>query len=133
MVHAMTAFPLVKLYVHYEDAWWRNVLRLTNGTFNNSAAWAWDARCRAGTNLRRGGAEGRRPVQFRAESAGAAVEPRWESCGHRELCDHRGDHALFDVDDAENENLAGDPRFAEQERELHELLVASFRRGPLQV
>ena len=29
----MISFPLLKLYVHYEDAWWRNTLSLTNGTF----------------------------------------------------------------------------------------------------
>jgi len=33
------AYPIVKVYVHYDDAWWRNDLNLTAGTFNNSAAW----------------------------------------------------------------------------------------------
>jgi len=42
VLHSMISFPLLKLYVHYEDAWWRNTLSLTNGTFNNSDAWHYD-------------------------------------------------------------------------------------------
>jgi len=34
-----SAFPLLKLYVHYEDAWWINSLGLRSGHFNNSALW----------------------------------------------------------------------------------------------
>ena len=41
VVHTMLAFPLLKLYVHYDDAWWRNILGLTSGPFNNSDAWSW--------------------------------------------------------------------------------------------
>lgn len=29
------SFPIMKLYVHYEDAWWRNYLNLTSGPFFN--------------------------------------------------------------------------------------------------
>lgn len=39
VLRTVTAYPLLKLYVHYEDAWWRNALGLTAGFFNNSAAW----------------------------------------------------------------------------------------------
>jgi len=39
VLHAVTSYPLFKLYVHYADAWWRNDLGLTAGFFNNSAAW----------------------------------------------------------------------------------------------
>jgi len=38
-LHAVIAFPLMKLYVHYTDAWWRNALGLDAGPFNNSEAW----------------------------------------------------------------------------------------------
>lgn len=37
---APTAYPLVKLYLYYEDAWWINTLGLRSGHFNNSFAWA---------------------------------------------------------------------------------------------
>ena len=37
------AYPIVKVYAHYENAWWRNELNLSAGTFNNSAAWRSDA------------------------------------------------------------------------------------------
>ena len=33
------AYPIVKLYLHYEDAWWRNDLGFVSGHFNNSAMW----------------------------------------------------------------------------------------------
>ena len=33
----------VKVYAHYDDAWWRNALNLTAGMYNNSAAWRSDA------------------------------------------------------------------------------------------
>lgn len=39
VLHTATAYPMFKLYVHYDDAWWRNDLGLTAGFFNNSAAW----------------------------------------------------------------------------------------------
>merc|ERR1712050_35120 len=28
-------YPLMKIYVHYDDAWWRNDLGLVSGTFHN--------------------------------------------------------------------------------------------------
>lgn len=37
-LHRIRASPAMKLYLLYEDAWWRNELNLTQGTFNNSAA-----------------------------------------------------------------------------------------------
>lgn len=37
-LHRIRASPAVKLYVHYENAWWINYLNLTSGEFNNSAA-----------------------------------------------------------------------------------------------
>ena len=33
------AYPIVKLYLHYDDAWWINDLGLRAGSFNNSQAW----------------------------------------------------------------------------------------------
>ena len=33
------AYAITKVYVHYDDAWWRNDLGLTTGMFNNSDAW----------------------------------------------------------------------------------------------
>ena len=33
------AYPIVKVYVHYDDAWWLNDLKLAAGMFNNSDAW----------------------------------------------------------------------------------------------
>ena len=33
------AYPIVKLYLHYADAWWINDLNLRSGHFNNSAQW----------------------------------------------------------------------------------------------
>ncbi|KAJ1625260.1 hypothetical protein T492DRAFT_1040923 [Pavlovales sp. CCMP2436] len=39
LLSAVTAYPIFKLYVHYTDAWWRNVLGLTSGFFNNTAAY----------------------------------------------------------------------------------------------
>merc|ERR1719401_1386994 len=30
------SFPIMKLYVHYDDAWWRNYLGLVSGPFFNS-------------------------------------------------------------------------------------------------
>ena len=42
VLHAMTSFPMIKLYVHYADAWWRNDLGLVSGPYNNSDAWHWD-------------------------------------------------------------------------------------------
>lgn len=33
------AYPIAKLYLHYEDAWWLNDLHLRSGHFNNSADW----------------------------------------------------------------------------------------------
>lgn len=38
-LHAVVAFPLMKMYVHYHDAWWINELGLRAGSFNNSDAW----------------------------------------------------------------------------------------------
>jgi len=37
-LHHVRASAAVKMYVLYEDAWWRNELNLTSGNFNNSAA-----------------------------------------------------------------------------------------------
>lgn len=37
-LHRIRASPAIKLYILYEDAWWRNELNLTSGYFNNSAA-----------------------------------------------------------------------------------------------
>lgn len=37
-LHRVRASAAVKMYVLYEDAWWRNELNLTSGDFNNSAA-----------------------------------------------------------------------------------------------
>lgn len=36
---AVAPMPIMKLYVHYNDAWWRNTLGLVSGPFNNTAAW----------------------------------------------------------------------------------------------
>jgi len=41
-LHAPVAFPMMKMYVHYGDAWWINELGLRAGSFNNSAMWATD-------------------------------------------------------------------------------------------
>lgn len=38
-LHSVVAFPLMKMYVHYSDAWWINELGLRAGTFNNSDSW----------------------------------------------------------------------------------------------
>lgn len=41
VLHAMLGFPIAKFYAYYDDAWWRNILGLASGTFNNSDAWSW--------------------------------------------------------------------------------------------
>jgi len=35
-LYDQVSFPIMKLYVHYDDAWWRNDLGLTSGQFLNS-------------------------------------------------------------------------------------------------
>lgn len=35
-LYAAVSFPILKLYVHYDDAWWRNYLGLTAGFFCNT-------------------------------------------------------------------------------------------------
>ena len=52
---------------------------------------------------------------------GAALRPKLDQvhCAHAELFDHRQDHALWDVDNFENENLAG-------RATLRALLLRSF-------
>jgi len=52
---------------------------------------------------------------------GAALRPKLDPqvfCAHAELFDHRQDHALWDVDNFENENLAGRPEVAAEEATL---------------
>ena len=61
---------------------------------------------------------------------GAALRPKldpWQVyCAHAELFDHRQDHALWDVDNFENENLAGRPEVAAEEATLRALLLKSI-------
>ncbi|CAE8622004.1 unnamed protein product [Polarella glacialis] len=37
-LYAPASFPIMKLYLHYEDAWWRNYLGLVSGPFENANA-----------------------------------------------------------------------------------------------
>mmetsp|Transcript_77905 Transcript_77905/g.140577 ORF Transcript_77905/g.140577 Transcript_77905/m.140577 type:complete len:344 (-) Transcript_77905:188-1219(-) len=37
-LYAPASYPIMKLYLHYEDAWWRNYLGLVSGPFENANA-----------------------------------------------------------------------------------------------
>ena len=55
--------------------------------------------------------------------------PVWEARAAVELYDHRNGTYLYDVDNFENENVAGDPAHREVLADLAAVLRASFGEG----
>eukprot|EP00005_Dracoamoeba_jomungandri_P000435 CAMPEP_0174251456 /NCGR_PEP_ID=MMETSP0439-20130205/1270_1 /TAXON_ID=0 /ORGANISM="Stereomyxa ramosa, Strain Chinc5" /LENGTH=492 /DNA_ID=CAMNT_0015331779 /DNA_START=35 /DNA_END=1513 /DNA_ORIENTATION=+ len=57
---------------------------------------------------------------------GTSLSADWANCTSTELFSHQNDESLFNVDDWENVNLAGDPKYSSVEKALLQQLQHSF-------
>eukprot|EP00005_Dracoamoeba_jomungandri_P012479 CAMPEP_0174275632 /NCGR_PEP_ID=MMETSP0439-20130205/59934_1 /TAXON_ID=0 /ORGANISM="Stereomyxa ramosa, Strain Chinc5" /LENGTH=498 /DNA_ID=CAMNT_0015367761 /DNA_START=46 /DNA_END=1538 /DNA_ORIENTATION=- len=57
---------------------------------------------------------------------GTSLSADWANCTTTELFSHQNDESLFNVDDWENVNLAGDPKYSSVEKALLQQLQHSF-------
>ena len=57
---------------------------------------------------------------------GTALAPDWTACLLPELYSHRNDSQLYNVNDYENENLAGRPQYAALQTRLHHRTIYLF-------